>query len=163
MKEYDKTQRLLYWLVGVPSALVAVAGIILLAVDESAGLIVFTIGLVVFLVWFFGSWARNNRSSEEELASGRGAVVPLGGEPPEMRNVRDQLAGVPDTPEEELEKERLERELAKKHGATTCAEQGHDWDIAAIGGGAWAFDCTRPDCKLEHSSDQGYTWDGQPA
>lgn len=61
------------------------------------------------------------------------------------------------------ERERLERELAAKHGATTCAERGHDWDIAAAGGGMWAFVCTRSDCKLVDSSERGYTWDGQPA
>lgn len=64
---------------------------------------------------------------------------------------------------DEQERERLERDLAAKHGATTCAEQGHDWDIAAAGGGMWAFDCTRSDCKLVHDNKEGYTWDGKPA
>lgn len=64
---------------------------------------------------------------------------------------------------DDQEREQLERELAAKHGGIECAENGHDWDIAVAGGGMWTFDCTRPDCKLVHDSEDGYIWSDEPA
>jgi hypothetical protein len=71
--------------------------------------------------------------------------------PPQSHELHKQFAG--DSVDEEME-----RKLAEEHGATTCAEQGHDWDIAAAGGGMWTLDCTRPDCHLIHDSEEGYVW-----